>query len=163
MLAALEGDAGAYRQLLAALTGHLRRYFMRRLDEAAAEDAVQESLMAIHKRRATYDPSQPFTAWVYGIARYKLVDEYRRRRRQASVPLDDSHALFAPEETEAMMARRDVGKLLDRLPESWRGLVTAVKLDGDSIADIAQRTGLSESAVKVNVHRALRSLGGNLK
>jgi RNA polymerase sigma-70 factor (ECF subfamily) len=84
MLAALMGDAGAYRMLLAGLTRHLRGYYARRLDSGAAEDAVQETLIAIHTRRATYDPSLPFTAWVYGIARYKLIDEYRRHRRRAS-------------------------------------------------------------------------------
>ena len=45
---------------------------------ADAEDLVQETLIAMHSRRATYEPSQPLTAWVYGIARYKLIDEYRR-------------------------------------------------------------------------------------
>ena len=74
MLAALMGDAQAYRRLLEGLTRHLRSYYARRLDTAAAEDAVQETLIAIHTRRASYDPALPFTAWVYGIARYKLID-----------------------------------------------------------------------------------------
>ena len=65
-------------RLLAALGGHLRAYFARRVGPAAAEDLVQETLIAMHAKRATYDPSQPLTAWVYGIARYKLIDEYRR-------------------------------------------------------------------------------------
>ena len=51
---------------------------------APAEDLVQETLIAIHSRRATYDPGQPFTAWVYGIARYKLIDEFRR---ESAAPL----------------------------------------------------------------------------
>jgi RNA polymerase sigma-70 factor (ECF subfamily) len=158
MLQALAGDGGAYRHLLAALTRHLRAYFARRLDGASAEDAVQETLIAIHTRRATYDAAQPFTAWVHGIARYKLVDSYRRNKRQASVPLDDVPELFAAEDGQEQSAARDVRKLLDRLPEAKRALLTAVKLDGESIADIAQRTGQSESAVKVGVHRALKTL-----
>jgi RNA polymerase sigma-70 factor, ECF subfamily len=158
MLQALAGDGGAYRHLLAALTRHLRAYFARRLDGASAEDAVQETLIAMHTRRATYDPSQPFTAWVHGIARYKLVDSYRRSKRQASVPLDDVPELFAAEEPQEQSAGRDVRKLLDRLPEAKRRLLTAVKLDGESIAEIAQRTEQSESAVKVGVHRALKTL-----
>src|SRR5271168_653646 len=101
MLAALAGDAAAYRMLLTGLTRHLRGYYARRLDPAAAEDAVQESLIAIHARRATYDPAQPFTAWVYGIARYKLIDEFRRSKRRATVPLDDSIGLFAADEISA--------------------------------------------------------------
>src|SRR5271163_1621294 len=116
--------------LLGGLARHLRSYYARRVDPAAAEDAVQETLIAIHSRRATYDPSQPLTAWVYGIARYKLIDEYRRSKRRATVPLDEAGALFAADEAEAAGARRDVEKLLAKLPAAKRKLVREVKLDG---------------------------------
>lgn len=162
MIAALDGDAAAYRSLLAALTSHLRAYYMRRVGMATAEDLVQETLIAIHSRRATYDPGQPLTAWVYGIARYKLIDEFRRERRRASVPLEDAGDLFAADETEALVARRDVEKLLHRLPEAKQRLVRAIKLEGVSIAEMAARTGLSETAVKVGVHRAVKSLGDDV-
>jgi RNA polymerase sigma-70 factor (ECF subfamily) len=163
MLAALAGDSAAYRRLLAALTSHLRAYYVRRVGPATAEDLVQETLIAIHTKRATYDPGQPFTAWVFGIARYKLIDEYRRERRRATVPLDDAPELFAHDEAEAATARRDVHKLLARLPEAKRRLVQALKLDGQSVADTAATTGLSESAVKVTVHRAIKSLGEEME
>ena len=114
MLAALMGDAGAYRMLLAGLTRHLRSYYARRLDGGAAEDAVQETLIAIHTRRATYDPALPFTAWVYGIARYKLIDEYRRHKRRATVPLDEAADLFGHDDATDAIAKRDVTKLLDQ-------------------------------------------------
>ena len=162
MLAALMGDASAYRMLLSGLTRHLRSYFARRLDAAAAEDAVQETLIAIHARRATYDPNLPFTAWVYGIARYKLMDEYRRGHRKATVPLEEAGELFGADEAEAAGTRRDVEKLLAKLPQAKRDLVRAIKLDGQSIADEAARTGMSETSVKVTVHRALKSLGEEL-
>lgn len=158
MLAALAGDSAKYRMLLAALTRHLRSYFARRLSDGAAEDAVQETLIAMHARRATYDPALPFTAWVYGIARYKLIDEYRRVKRRATVPLDEAADLFGHDETEAAIARRDVRKLLAKLPAARRRLVEQIKLDGTSVAEAAAEHGLSESAVKVNVHRAVRSL-----
>jgi RNA polymerase sigma-70 factor (ECF subfamily) len=162
MLAGLAGDAAAYRKLLSALTGHLRAYYARRVGSATAEDLVQESLIAMHTRRATYDPAQPFTAWVYGIARYKLIDEYRREKRRAAVPLDEAPDLFAHDEAEAATARRDVEKLLARLPEAKRKLVRDIKLDGQSVADTAAATGLTESAVKVTVHRAIKSLSQDL-
>lgn len=163
MLAALMGDADAYRKLLQGLTRHLRSYYGRRLDVAVAEDAVQETLIAIHTRRATYDPALPFTAWVYGIARYKLIDEYRRHKRRATVPLDEAGDLFGHDEAQDAIARRDVGKLLDKLPPAKRQLVKDVKLDGVSIAEAAKRTGMSESSVKVTIHRALKSLGEDLR
>ena len=158
MLAALAGDASAYRMLLAGLTRHLRSYYARRLDSGAAEDAVQETLIAIHTRRATYDPALPFTAWVYGIARYKLIDEYRRHKRRATVALDEAADLFGHDEAQDAIARRDVTKLLDRLTPAKRQLVKDIKLDGVSVAEAAARTGMSESSVKVTVHRAIKSL-----
>ena len=163
MLAALAGDAAAYRTLLAALTRHLRAYFARRLEAGAAEDAVQETLIAIHARRATYDTALPFTAWVFGIARYKLIDEFRRAKRRPTVPLEDAGELFGHDEAQEAIARRDVTKLLDKLSPAKRALVKDIKLDGVSVAEAAQRTGLSESAVKVTVHRAIKSLGEDLK
>lgn len=162
MLASLAGDAAAYRMLLAGLTRHLRSYYVRRLDSGAAEDAVQETLIAIHTKRATYDPALPFTAWVYGIARYKLIDEYRRNKRRATVPLDEARDLFGHDEAQEAIARRDVGKLLARLPPAKRKLVSDIKLDGVSVAEASARSGLSESAVKVTVHRAIKSLGEGL-
>jgi RNA polymerase sigma-70 factor (ECF subfamily) len=159
MVAALAGDAASYRRLLAALTGHLRAYYLRRVGAATAEDLVQETLIAIHSRRATYDPGQPLTAWVHGIARYKLIDEFRRERRRAAIPLEDAGELFAEDESAALAARRDVEKLLQKLPKAKQALVRAVKLDGASIAEVAARTGMSETAVKVGVHRAVKSLG----
>ena len=163
MLAALMGDAGAYRMLLSGLTRHLRSYFARRLDSGAAEDAVQETLIAIHTKRATYDPALPFTAWVYGIARYKLIDEFRRAKRRPTVPLENAGDLFGHDDTAEAIAKRDVTKPLDKLPPAKRELVKDIKLEGVSVAEAAQRTGLSESAVKVTVHRAIKSLGEELK
>lgn len=161
MLAGLGGDRAAYSRLLAQLSGHLRAYFAKRIG-ADAEDLVQETLIAIHTRRATYDPSLPFTAWVHGIARYKLIDAWRRDRRRVHVALEDAPELFAHDNAEAAGARRDVEKLLAKLPAQKRDLVRAVKLEGQSIAEQAKTTGLSETVVKVTVHRAVKSLGQEL-
>lgn len=159
MLSALAGDAAAYRALLTALSPHLRAYYARRLGRSAdAEDLVQETLIAIHARRATYDTAQPFTAWLHAIARYKLIDHYRRAKVRRTLPLEEADAVFAEEAAEASDAARDVEKLLAALPESRRRLVRHVKIEGLSTAETAARTGMSESAVKVGVHRALKTL-----
>jgi RNA polymerase sigma-70 factor (ECF subfamily) len=162
MLAGLAGDSAAYQRLLKALAGHLRAFFARRVGMVAAEDLVQETLIAIHAKRATYTPSMPLTAWVYGIARYKLIDEYRREKRRASVPLDEAPDLFAHDEAEPAAARRDVDKLLARLPEAKRALVRTIKIEGLSVAEAAAKTGMSEGAIKVAVHRALKSLSDDV-
>jgi RNA polymerase sigma-70 factor (ECF subfamily) len=159
MLASLEGDAAAYRTLLAALAPHLRAFFRRRLRGTDdAEDLVQETMIAIHAKRASYDPALPFTAWLHAIARYKLIDHLRRSRVRRTLPLEDASAVFAESDADAAAARRDVEALLARLPERRRALVRDVKIEGLSTAEAAAKSGMSESAVKVGVHRALKAL-----
>lgn len=158
MLAGLAGDAAAYRVLLTALGAQLRRYFQRRTDPDDAEDLVQEVLVAIHTRRATYDTRQPFTPWLYAVARYKLTDHLRRRRRRATVSLEDAGELFAEDESEAALARRDLDRLLQTLPESTQYLIRQVKIEGLTMQEAADETGRSEIAVRVGIHRGLKSL-----
>jgi RNA polymerase sigma-70 factor (ECF subfamily) len=163
MLAGLAGDKAAYRALLTALGDVLRRYYRRRIGPEDAEDLVQEALIGIHSRRATYDTRQPFTPWLYAVARYKLLDHLRRARVRATVPLDDAGALFAEDENEAALARRDLDALLERLPEATRALVRSVKIEGLSMQEAAARAGRSEIAVRVGIHRGLKALSDRLR
>jgi RNA polymerase sigma-70 factor (ECF subfamily) len=165
MLAALAADRAAYRTLL----GHLRRrlevFFGRRLTDTPADvdDLVQETLIAIHAKRETFDRSQAFTPWAYAIARYKLVDHFRRTRHGTTIPLDYADEVFVEDGSAAVDARRDVERALALLPERSRAVLRSVKLDGLSTAEAAARHGLSESAVKVGVHRSLRRLAAQLR
>lgn len=159
MLAGLAGDAAAYRTLLSELTPHLRAFFKRRLGNAAdAEDLVQETLIAIHTKRATYDAALPFTAWLHAVARYKLIDHFRRSKIRRTLPLEEADSIFAEEDVESVSAKRDVEQLLATLPKAKSDLVRSVKIEGLSTAEAAERAGLSESGVKVGVHRALKAL-----
>jgi RNA polymerase sigma-70 factor (ECF subfamily) len=165
MLASLAGDKAAYRGMLGALGDLLRRYFKRRLppSDANVEDLVQETLIAIHTKRMTYDTALPFTPWLYAIARYKLLDHLRRGRARPNVPLEDAGDLFAGDESEAANARLDLEKLLVTLPASSQELIRRVKLDGHSTADVAATTGKSEIAVRVGLHRGLKALSDRLR
>ena len=158
----LAGEAPAYREFLKELSAHLRAFLRGRLTRLPdeVEDLVQETLLAIHNQRHTYDAGQPLTAWVHAIARYKLVDLLRRRagREALTDPLDDALAVFAASDTEAADARRDLVRLLERLPERQRLPIIHMKLEGLSVTETARITGMSESAVKVGVHRGLRAL-----
>jgi len=167
LLRALAGDPVAYQAFLRDLSGHLRAFLRKRLaglpDEV--EDLVQESLLAVHNQRHTYDPTQPLTAWVVALARYKLIDLLRRRSRQDLLhdPLDEESEQLVATDGEAAQARRDLGKLLDTLPERQRVPIVCVKLEGLSVAQTAQRTGMSESAVKVGIHRGLKALAARIR
>jgi len=163
----MAGDAAAYHAFLEALSTRLRAFLRKRLsgfpDEV--EDVVQEALLAVHNHRQTYDPGQPLSAWVHAIAKYKLVDFLRRRMgRDARLdPLDDHIDVLATEDGEATHATRDLAKLLERLPDKQRHAIVCMKLQGLSVIETARVTGMSESAVKVSVHRGLKALAAIVK
>lgn len=166
-LSAQSGDEAAYRESLTRIAARLRSYLRRRLqglpDEV--EDLVQETLLALHLQRGTYDPAVPVSAWVLAIARHKLVDLWRRRGRRDDLhdALDDvpESALVAP--SAGGDAQRDLGKLLDALPAAQRQAILLTKVEGLSGAEASQRTGVSESAIKVQVHRGLKRLAELVK
>lgn len=167
LLLGLAGDASAYHSFLKELAGHLRAYLRNRLrrlpDEV--EDLVQESLLAVHNQRHTYDPGQPLTPWVYALARYKLIDFLRRRERTdlLNEPLDEESEVFAVTDGAAAEAQRDLAKLLETLPDRQRLPIVHVKIEGRSVAQTARLTGMSESAVKVGVHRGLKVLAAHIR
>lgn len=162
LLQGLAGDAKAYHTWLTDMGAHLRAFFKRRLASLPneIEDLVQETLLALHNQRHTYHSDQPLTAWVHAIARYKLIDLFRARGRRDSLhdPLDDDLQVFAASDTDASDARRDLGRLLEQLPDHQRLPIVHMKLEGLSVIETAKVTGMSESAVKVGVHRGLKAL-----
>ncbi len=164
MIRGLAGDGAAYSALLKHLAERLRSYFIRRLFQQPheAEDLTQDVLIAIHAKRATYDASQKLTAWVYAIARYKLIDHLRRsKRRGVSVPIEDVSGLF--QEQHEGGASADVETLLAGLPQKQRDAIRMVKLEELSVREAAARAGISESDVKVSVHRGLKKLSKAIK
>lgn len=161
-LAALAGDDEKYLVFLNETALHLRGYFRRRLPQFAdeIEDLVQETLLALHIQRHTYDPGRPLTAWMHAIASYKLVDRWRAygSRELLTKPLDGDDEAFAFTDMHATDARIDIQSLLVRLPDRYRLPILQVKLRGISIAEAATASGMSESAVKVGIHRGLKIL-----
>lgn len=164
MIASISGDAVAHRALLERLSSRLRGYYKGRLarigrDAMEAEDLVQEALIAIHVGRHTYDPCEALTPWVQAIARYKLVDHLRRTRASlANVPIDDAADVMAQDDHSGVESAHDLHQLLAQLPEKMRRAIECVKIEGRSVAETADLCGVSELAVKINVHRGLRTL-----
>ena len=158
---ALAGDAVAYRALLNEAKILLSGYFARRLghDRAAdVDDLVQETLLALHARRATYETGRPFTVWFYAIARYKLVDHLRRHKLHSAMSIDDVDLAGPSDLAESVGTKIDIERLLDTLPEQPRALIRQMKLEGQTAAAIAARNGMTETAVKVGVHRGMKAL-----
>lgn len=161
MEAAQRGEASAYHRLLSEVAIWLRRYFGRRLPPAMIDDAVQDTLIAIHEKRHTYDPNRPFGAWLAGIARYKYIDALRSMKARRTEPLDDDLSVASNE--DAIMSVWSLERLLATLKPVQARVIRLVKLQGLSIEEAASATGQSAALVKVNIHRGLRRLSSRLR
>jgi RNA polymerase sigma factor (sigma-70 family) len=162
MTGSLTGDATAHRDLLRALLPVLRGYFMRRTGGTSdVEDLVQETLIAVHTKRASYDPARPFGPWLFAVARYKLVDAMRRQRPHVS--LDGLEDLFGDEGFEdSVGAKLDIDGMLATLPPKQAATIRHTRIEGLSTTEAAARSGISEADVKVSVHRGLKALAARL-
>ena len=167
MVKALSGDSRAYREFLKDISRYIRAYLRRRLHTMPQEieDLLQEILLSIHNQRHTYDPERPLMAWVYAIARYKLIDRLRRRSRTDDLhdPLNAENEHLVTAEHAAAEAELDLAVLLAQLPDRQRLPIQYVKLQGTSVAETALLTGMSVAAVKVGIHRGLKALATKIR
>lgn len=161
MRAANRGDEAAYARFLRLVSPVLRRVIRARggsLGEAQCEDVLQEVLLAVHLKRHTWREDAPIRPWLFALTRHKIVDVFRARGRRVHVPLDDfTETLPAAPETDPTEAR-DMDRVIDRLEPRAADIVRAVGIRGMSLADTAARHAMSEGAVRVALHRALRRL-----
>ena len=156
MVEGLNGDASAHASLLRALVPLLSAFYRRRIgDDDAIEDLVQETLIAVHTRRISYDRSRPFLAWLFAVARHKMIDHFRR----ATCSIDDFADVLVSEGFETEVgARMDIDRLLGELPDKQAQSIRQTHIEGHSTAEAAARSGIGKSDVKVSVHRGLKAL-----
>jgi RNA polymerase sigma-70 factor (ECF subfamily) len=162
MRSALAGDEAAYRRLLSAIAPWLRAVARRGLGSAAgggeAEDIVQETLLAIHLKRHTWDPARPLGPWLRAIARNKLIDNVRRRGNRKNIPIDGLEEILAAEDSSPAVDARDVAPYVDALPEGQRNVVRSIINEEKSIRDTAAKLKMTEGAVRVALHRGLANI-----
>ena len=157
MAAAHRGDSRRYEQLLRELADVIEGYIRSRFGALSfTEDCVQECLLAIHTGRHTYDPKRAFRPWLFTIVRNKTVDLLRRSyagERAATAVLEETVADAAQAPDEQLSA----GDVLAQLQPNFRSALTLTKICGYSLAEAAERSGISESAMKSRVSRAVRA------
>jgi RNA polymerase sigma-70 factor (ECF subfamily) len=161
LLKGLAGEEAAHRAFLAEAAALLRGFFRNRLRGRAedAEDLVQETLVALHTRRDSYDPNYPLTAWMFAIARYRLIDFLRRAKHRAHASLDDGMDVGEIDpDYAASDAKRDLNTLLAQLPAKQQVAIRLVKLEEKSVKEAADETGFSESDIKISIHRGMKTL-----
>lgn len=163
MSSAQTGCEADYRLLLTELSEAIKYYLLSRIGpQHFLEDCVQESLIAIHQARHTYDPQRRFRPWLFAIVRHKAIDTLRRQQsqqqlvqRQRDDAVENAHHHFAAQGPDSGITE---GRLLTGLSPQHREVLTLTKLIGLSNAEAAARLKISESAVKVRVHRAIGNL-----
>ncbi len=166
MRAALGGDENVYRRLLEEIGRSVRAmargaFSRARVGDADVEDVVQETLLAIHLKRQTWDGGLKLAPWVGAIARHKIIDAMRRRGARRLEPIEDFEGILAAPEAEDPHARSDAERLMKQLAPRQRDIVRSISLDGESISATAMRLSMTEGAVRVALHRALKSLAAS--
>lgn len=161
MAASLAGDSRAYAHFLRAVTPVLRGVVRSRglaLGEAGCEDVLQEVLLALHLKRHTWKPGTPVRPWLYAITRYKVVDAFRARGRRVDLPIEDFIEVLPAELGEDPMQAADMAKMIGMLDSRAARIVQHVGLEGDSMAEAGAKLKMTEGAVRVALHRALKQL-----
>jgi RNA polymerase sigma-70 factor (ECF subfamily) len=166
MAAAQAGDARIYDMLLRECLPLLRAICRSRLrDPSDVEDAVQDALLTIHRVRDTYDPSRPFQPWLAAIAERRALDRGRSRGRRAGreVEIEVAANVVSPEpgadaEVDSRRAAATLRQAVEELPSAQRTALGLTKIEGLSLAEASQRSGMTVGALKVATHRALQSL-----
>jgi RNA polymerase sigma-70 factor (ECF subfamily) len=162
LLAALEGDREAYRSFLKRVASIVTAYLMKSMNPSQrtvekVEELTQDILMSIDRKRATYRPEMPILPWIYAIARYRLIDSIRAEaRRPKTVVWMEEHEQIA--ESSEPENDADVEAMLADLNDRQREILTLAKLDEMPLAEVARKMGMSLSAVKVTVHRAILAI-----
>ena len=159
MRAATAGNENAYAEFLQRAAAIVRGFARRKIVQGGVdpEDVVQETLLAIHLKRHTWRADSPLGPWVHAIARYKIVDAFRRHGRAVSVDINDFSDQLASEE-QRTVSERDLERALECLTSGQRDVVSAISLEGKSITETATRLGMKETAVRVALHRGLAAI-----
>ena len=161
MRSAQAGDQAAYASLLALLTSATRQFARARLGAVPwIDDVVQETLLAVHRARHTYDPGRPFAPWFYAVATRRMIDVIRRERRVLSREVGGD----LPEPAVGEASHHDeidveaIHAAVASLPPRQREVIEALKFKDQSVREVAGRMHMTESAVKVTAHRGYQAL-----
>lgn len=159
--AANRGDERAYASFLRSVAPIIRGVARARasgLGDAAVEDIVQETLLALHRKRHTWRQDMAVRPWLYAIVRYKVIDALRSRGRRVNLPIEDFAEILPAEPGPDPLERRDAERAIERLDPRAARIVRSIGVDGQTISETAEALGMTDGAVRVALHRALKKL-----
>lgn len=155
----MNGDGVAYESFLSMVTALVRKNLLhlagKQLPHEVLEELQQEVVLSIHQKKHTYTLDRPLLPWIYAIARYRYIDDYRQKKRLPVVVewLDDTVI-----ENDAQSDSLDWDELLDLLTPHQRELFVKVKVEGQTYAQTAEDLGVSVPSAKVGIHRIMKLL-----
>ncbi|WP_375598670.1 sigma-70 family RNA polymerase sigma factor [Devosia sp. Naph2] len=161
---AARADMTAFEALFKEFGPRIRAYLLKLTrDGQAAEDLMQETMLAIWRKAGQFDPERgQASAWIFTIARNIWIDAWRKQKRPAFDP--DDPALTPPAEPEAqdVLELKQSGAALHAalktLPQEQVDLIRLSFFDEDSHSTIAARTGLPIGTVKSRIRLAFGRL-----
>jgi RNA polymerase sigma-70 factor (ECF subfamily) len=161
MRLAQAGDQDGYTSLLLLLTSATRRFARARLGGVPwIDDVVQETLLTVHRALHTYDPARPFGPWFYAIASTRLIDAVRRERRitRRESSREAEFDVAGPPDGDQDIDVEAIRAAVRSLPARQRDVIEGLKFRDESVREVASRTNMTMSAVKVTAHRGYRTL-----
>lgn len=161
MVKAQGGDKQCYSTLLSECDKWLRRYYARKINPSLIDDLVQDTLISLHRKRASYNPERAFLPWLAAIGRYRWIDHLRKIYRNDSVELHEE--MVADTQADDVAVNVSLERLLDMLPAKQAMVIRMVKIEGLSIKQASEMTNQSESLVKVNIHRGLKKMSAMIE
>ncbi len=167
MRKALDGDKRAYADLLRETARFKRPFLRKKLSlENEVDDLLQEILLSIHKARHTYDGLRPYKPWAYAIAKFRLLDFLRIHyadRLRSAVEVSEVENTLQGDVTECRIDYESINKEICKLPEKQALILQMMHQEGYTTKEVAEKIGMTETAVKVAAHRAHKALKQQLE
>ena len=171
-LAEIASDPDAFERFYRQHVEAVQRFVARRVDDPyLAADLTADVFVAVIESAASYRRSrgEP-AAWLFGIARNVVADEYRRKAKELRTAarirgrelLDEDDVAALHERIDRESAARDLYRELTGLSAAERAVLELVALDGLSVGEAGHALGIGSVAARVRLHRARRRLEGRL-
>ena len=167
MRQSLAGDKLAYAELLRETARLFRPFLSRRLSfDSEVDDVLQEILISIHKSRHTHDGKRPYKPWAFAIAKFRLQDYLRKHyadQLRHAADISELENILQEDVTESSFSYESISGEVRRLPGKQAAILQLMHQDGYTAKEVAEKLGMTESAVKVAAHRAYKVLRQRLE
>ncbi|HEX3282685.1 MAG TPA: sigma-70 family RNA polymerase sigma factor [Pyrinomonadaceae bacterium] len=154
--AVLAGDRDVYGRLYSLYAPLVHGILLARMPRSEVEDMVQEIFLHALKKLHTLRDANAFGPWIAMIARNRAMDFHRQSHE--TVEVTEEIAPSAPGETRAA----EILEIIRSLPETYSETLVLRLVEGMTGPEIALRTGLTPSSVRVNLHRGMKLLRAKL-